>query len=165
MWKIFRKIDMKIILIGLVLLLSACSIKIYEQTQPKILIIKSPQIKFADLAYIRHSGQALELELFVAGKSIKKIAINHLICVNEGCMSKAAFNAEYLNAAYPSDLLQNILLSQAIYNGQNRVQTQNGFSQKIQTKDVDISYKVTGTQTFFKDRIKHIIIKIKEPFS
>lgn len=162
MWKVFRKITVKTLLISLLLFLSACSIKTYEQTQPKILIIKSPQIKFADLAYIRNTGQALELELFVAGKSIKKIAINHLICVDEGCMSKASFNEAYLNAAYPSDILQNILLSQAIYDGKNRVQTANGFSQKIQTEDVDISYRVTATKTFFKDKTKHIIIKIKD---
>ena len=153
---------MKYLLISFLLLLSACSMKTYEQTQSKLLIIKSPLLKFADLAYIRNSDDAIELELFVAGKAIKTIRINHLICVDEGCMSKAAFNEQYLNAAYPSGILQNILLAQPIYNAQNRVQTEDGFIQKIQTNDVDIKYKVTSKETFFKDKCKHIIIKIKE---
>lgn len=136
--------------------------KTYEQTQSKILIIKSPLLKFADLAYIRNSQDALELELFVAGKAVKRIAINHLICVDEGCMSKAAFNEQYLSAVYPSDILQNILLAKPIYNALNRVQTKDGFIQEIQTQEVDISYKVTSKETFFKDKRKHIIIKIKE---
>ena len=153
---------MKYLLISFLLLLSACSIKTYEQTQSKLLIIKSPLLKFADLAYIRNSDDAIELELFVAGKAVKTISINHLICVDEGCMSKAAFNERYLNAAYPSDILQNILLAKPIYKAQNKVQTEDGFIQKIQTNDVDIKYKVTSKETFFKDKHKHIIIKIKE---
>jgi len=153
---------MKYILVSLILLLSGCSVQTYEQTQPKILIIKSPLLKFADLAYIRNSKDAIELELFVAGKAIKTIAINHLICVDEGCMTKATFNEKYLSKAYPSDILQKILLAKPIYNGQNKLQVKDGFTQKIQTKNVDIDYKVTSKQTFFKDKMNHIIIKIKE---
>ena len=153
---------MKYILISFALFLSACSIKHYEQTQAKIFVIKSPLLRFADLAYIRNSEKAVQVELFVAGKSIKKIAINHLVCVDEGCISKSAFNARYLNANYPSDILQNILLAKAIYNGENRVQTDNGFVQKIQTKDVNIDYTVTDKVTRFKDRKNNILIKIKD---
>ncbi len=153
---------MKYIVIALMLLLSACSTKSYQQTQAKLLILKSPLIKFADLAYIRNNQNAIALELFVAGKSIKTITINHFICVDGACMPKAMFNEKYLNGAYPSGILQNILLSQGIYAGKNRVQTEEGFFQKIQTEDVDIYYEVTSTQTYFKDRKKHILIKIKD---
>ena len=144
------------------LFFSACSIKTYEQTQPKKLIIKSPLIKFADLAYIRHSERAIELELFVAGQSIKKIAINHLICVDEGCMSKDGFNEEYLSPAYPSNILQNILLGKPIYKAKNSLKTEDGFTQKIQTQAVAISYNVTSQEIYFKDKCNHIMIKIKD---
>jgi len=153
---------MKLILWTLVLLLSACSIKNYEHTDAKIIIIKSPKIKFADLAYIRNSADAIELELFVAGKSIKKIAINHLVCVNEGCVSKNRFNKEYLSRYYPEDILQNILLGHTIYDAENRVKLDNGFEQKIVHKHVNIMYKVTNKIISFKDKKSNIIIKIKE---
>ena len=153
---------MKYILLTFTLLFSACSIKNYEHTQSKIIIIKSPQLKFADLGYIRNSGDAIELELFVAGRSVKKITINYLICVDEGCMSRSSFNSEYLNAEYPDSLLQNILLHKPIYESQSLLRTNDGFEQKIKTNNVDITYRVNSNQTYFKDKQNKILFKIKD---
>lgn len=153
---------MRYLLITFVLFFSACSIKEYKYTQSKVIIIKSPKIKFADLGFIRNSENAIELELFMAGKSIKKISINHLVCVDEGCMSKSGFNKDYLNSSYPSDLMQNILLSKPIYASTNLVKTDSGFSQHIKNEDVDIKYKVDNKTTFFKDMKNNIILKFKD---
>ncbi len=136
--------------------------KNYEHTQSKIIIIKSPQLKFADLGYIRNTNDSIELELFVAGKSIKKIAINYLVCIDEGCMSRSNFNAEYLSSAYPDELLQNILLGRAIYDGVGKLKVDDGFGQKIKTNDVDIKYRVNSHEIFFKDKKNRIIFKIKD---
>ena len=152
----------KYFLVALALFFTACSIKNYKQTSSKIIIIKSPKIKFADLGYIRNSDKAIELELFLAGKAIKKIQINHLVCVDEGCMSKSSFNDEYLSASYPDELLQNILLGLEIYDGKNLVKTANGFEQHIKSENIDIRYSVTPSVTAFKDRKNRIIFKIKE---
>lgn len=153
---------MKYLLVALVLIFSACSVKDYKNTQSKIIIIKSPKIKFADLGYIRNSDKAIELELFIAGKSIKKISINHLVCVDEGCMSRSGFNEEYLHKSYPNDFMQNILLAKPIYDSINMVKTDSGFVQKIQNEDVNIKYKVDDKTTFFKDIKNNIIFKFKE---
>ena len=144
------------------LLLSACSFKNYEHSNSKILTIKSPQLKFSDLAFIRHSGDDVEAELFIAGHSIKKIAINYLVCVDEGCMSRSTFNEEFLNTAYPDNLLQNVLLGSPIYEGENRVRTVDGYEQNIETEDVNILYKVNAQAIYFKDRKNKILIKIKD---
>jgi len=66
---------MKYFLVVFVLLFSACSIKNYEHTSAKIVIIKSPKIKFSDIGYIRHTKDAIELELFIAGHVYKRIHI------------------------------------------------------------------------------------------
>jgi len=153
---------MKYILITIILLFSACSVKNYERTQTKVIIIKSPKLKFADLGYIRNSDKAIEMELFVAGKSIEKITINHLICTSEGCMSKSGFNTDYLNASYPDDILQNILLARPIYDGKNRAKTEVGFEQHIEDENVNITYRVSSQVTYFKDRKNRIIFKIKD---
>ena len=164
MWKIYTKIEMlsKYFLVILTLLFSACSIKNYEHTQTKIIIIKSPKIKFADIGYIRNSDKAVELELFFAGQAIEKISVNHLICTSEGCMSKSGFNEDYLNAAYPDEIMQNILLGNEIYEGKNRLKTDDGFMQEIKTNNVDIKYSVNSHQIFFKDKKNRIIFKIKD---
>ncbi|MBU0720855.1 hypothetical protein KJ877_05890 [bacterium] len=153
---------MKYIVLVFTLLFSACSIKNYEHTHSKILIIKSPKIKFADLGYVRNSSKSIELELFVAGQSIEKITINHLICVREGCMSKGGFNTDYLHPSYPAELLQNILLGQSIYEGKNRVKSNEGFEQYIKDEEVDILYKVSSDTVYFKDKKNKILFKIKD---
>lgn len=153
---------MKYAILVFLLLFSACSIKEYEQTKSKIIIIKSPKIKFADLGYVRNTGTAIELELFMAGKSIKKIEINKLICVDEGCMTRGGFNEDYLNESYPDDIFQNIILGLPIYDAKNMQKIQDGFIQKIQDENVNIKYKVTNKQIFFKDKKNKIIVKIKE---
>jgi len=153
---------MKYFLVVVVLLFSACSIKNYEHTSTKIVTIKSPKIKFSDIGYIRHTKDAIELELFVAGHVFKRIHINRLICLDEGCMSKSSFNAEYLSAAYPSSLLQNIILGKKIYDGQNSLKQEDGFIQRIKNSDVNIKYIVNSKEIYFKDRQNHILIKIKE---
>ena len=153
---------MKYILLIFILIFSACSSKSYDKTETKIIVIKSPKIKFSDLGYIRNSDTKIELELFIAGKCIKSITINHLVCTDDGCMSKSSFNEDYLNEAYPDDILQNILLAKPIYESVNLQKTTDGFTQEIKTHHVDISYRVDSHVTFFKDRKNNIILKIKD---
>ncbi|MCK4974689.1 MAG: hypothetical protein KAR81_05510 [Sulfurimonas sp.] len=153
---------MKYILLIFILIFTACSSRSYEKTETKIIIIKSPKIKFADLGYVRNSDEKIELELFIAGKCIETITVNHLICVSEGCMSKSGFNEDYLNEAYPDDTLQNILLARPIYDGKDLQKTADGFEQHVQNQHVDISYRVDSHVTFFKDRKNNIIFKIKD---
>lgn len=153
---------MKYLLIIFIFLFTACSIKNYENTQTKIIIIKSSKIKFADIGYIRNSDNAIELELFIAGSPVEKITINSLICTNEGCMSKNRFNEDYLHHSYPDDIMQNILLGNEIFSAKNKVKTDSSFEQKIKSRHVDIIYKVTPHAILFKDRKNKIIFKIKD---
>jgi len=144
------------------LFLSACSLKNYAHTESKVVIIKTPKLKFSDLAYIKHTGNAVALELFVAGKQVQSISIDYLICVDEGCMSKSSFNSEYLNSAYPDEILQNIILGKPIYGKRNFFKSSSGFEQSIQSESVDISYRVNTHEIYFKDRKNRIIFKIKD---
>lgn len=153
---------MKYLVLVFMLLLSGCSLKNYEQTQTKIITIKTKVFKFSDLGYIRNSDKHVELELFVMGKTAFKVSINHLVCTDEGCMSKSAFNEQYLNPSYPDTILQNILLGLEIYEGKNKEQTQDGFEQKIIDDGVDIIYRVSSKERYFKDKKNKILFKIKE---
>lgn len=160
--KIWYNSVMRYTLLIFALLFSACSTINYDKTETKIIIIKSPKIKYADIGYIRNSGNNIELELFMAGKSIRSITVNHLICTDEGCMSKSSFNKDYLNEAYPEETLQNVLLAKPIYDSVNLQKTADGFEQNIRDEHVDISYKTDSHVTFFKDTKNSIILKIKD---
>jgi hypothetical protein len=154
---------MKYLLFALTLFVSACSVKHYEITSTKLFTIKTSQMRFNDIAYLRHSGDAVELELYMAGQVVNKITINHLICVqNKGCMTKSQFNSRFLVEEYPSDILQHILLKKPIFEGQNLQKTKDGFEQTIQTNSVNIIYKVDAKRCYFKDKHNHILIKMKD---
>ncbi len=99
--------------------------------------------------------------MYVAGSLAQSISINHLVCLNTGCTSKSNFNKLFLNASYPDDLLQNIILSYPIYKGENRVEKSEGFEQKIQNENVNIIYKVTRNSISFKDKKNHILFKMR----
>jgi len=154
---------MKYFVVVVLLFFSACSIKNYEQTATKLVTIKTKKFRFSDLGYLRHTDDALQLELFMAGQVVKRIEINHLICVSdEGCISKKSFNEEYLSSAYPENILQNILLGKKIFGGINTQKSSFGFTQHILTQGVDISYRVSPKEIYFKDRKNHILFKIKD---
>ncbi|HIP20441.1 MAG TPA: hypothetical protein EYG70_04895 [Sulfurimonas sp.] len=143
-------------------LFSSCSIKNYEHSKSKIIIIKTKNLKFSDLGFVKNSANAVRLELFVAGQNIQNIEINHLICLNEGCMTCSSFNSEYLNENYPDTILQNIILGKAIYEQKNFQRNKYGFEQRIQNAEVDILYKVNQNEIYFKDKKNKILFKIKD---
>jgi hypothetical protein len=144
-----------------VVLLGGCALKEYHHSESKIIILKTPQIKFADTGYIRHNGDALQLDLYSGGHPIKRIEMNHLICVDEGCMTKSSFNTMYLHPSYPDDLLLHVSQGKKIFEGKNMIVNDLGFEQKIQSDGYSILYRVSADEIFFKDRANHIMIHFK----
>ncbi len=153
----------KIALFIIVFFLAGCSVKNYEMNVAKLIVIKSPQIKYGDLGYIRGQGNSIKVELYEMGNVVKSIEINQLICVDDGCMLKTVFNQKYLNSSYPADTLENVILSHAIYNGKNLRKLYDGYVQNIKDENVDISYEVTSKETRFKDSKNGILLKITSP--
>ncbi|MGB5964291.1 MAG: hypothetical protein WBF77_09400 [Sulfurimonadaceae bacterium] len=147
----------------LILLLSGCGARPFVQTDVATIILKTPKLKFADTGYVRSNDDLVALELFSAGQAVGKIEIENMVCVDgEGCMTKSSFNAEYLSAMYPDDILENILRSKPIFMGINLERTDEGFEQRIDDNVVDIRYTVREHQIYFKDRKNSVLIKIKK---
>ncbi len=144
------------------ILFSGCALKEYHKSEAKVIILKTPQIKFADTGYIRHNGDAVQLELYSGGQPVKRIEMNHLICVDsEGCLSKSSFNSEYLHKSYPDDLLLHVSLGKAIFEGRNLMKTDDGYEQKIKSKVYNITYRVNSKEIYFKDKANRILIRLK----
>ena len=146
----------------IVLVIGGCSSKHYSVSEPKIITIKSPKLKFADTGYIRHEGEAVEAELFTAGVKVEKISIDEKVCISAGCMSEEEFTREYLSAEYPTDTLRRILLGEPIFNGINTSEQCGGAkTQYIRNEKMDIVYRLKSDMTYFKDRNNGLIIKIE----
>ena len=153
---------MKYLLLLITLFFVACSTHTYEK-QSKMVILKTPKIKFADVAYISRGDDAVVLDLYVAGKALKNISIDGMVCVDgEGCMQKSSFNDEYLCSGYPADLLKNVLLGKPIYGGENIERSSGEFSQSIKNAEVNIRYIVNAHRIYFKDKTNNILISIKD---
>ncbi len=154
---------MKYFFLALIIVMSGCSTKEYISNTPKLLILKTPKIKFSDIAYIHKNNESVKVDLYMAGQVVKSIEIARLICVSkEGCISKSLFNKLYLNSAYPDTIMKNLFLSRPIYKGINLHSTQEGFIQEVNDSEVSIQYTVTPHATVFRDRKNHILIKIKD---
>jgi len=145
------------------LLLSGCGVKPFVKTDTATIILKTPKIKFADMGYIRSNNNLVALELFSAGQAVGRFEIENLVCVEgEGCMRKSSFNEEYLNVHYPDTLMEDVLRGVPIYDGLNISKNEHGFKQNILNEYVNIKYKVSENQSYFKDRSNGILIKIKK---
>ena len=145
------------------LLLSGCGARPFVDNHAATIIIKSSKIKFADAGYVRSNEDVVALELFTAGHAVGKFEIENLVCVDDqGCMTKSSFNETYLNRHYPDTLMENVLRAQPIYEGENLIENAHGFEQQIINEYVDIKYRVTARQVYFKDRKNRVLIKIKK---
>jgi len=142
---------------------TGCSTKHYSVSEPKIITLKTPKIKFADTGYIRHDETSVEVELFTAGVAVEKISIDSLVCVSSGCMSEETFVQEYLNRDYPRDTMRSILLGKDIFAGRGKEEMCDGrLFQFIRNDEMDIIYRRGKGEIYFKDRLNSLIVKIED---
>lgn len=147
----------------LIFLMGGCATKHYSISTPKMIVIKSPKLKYADMGYLRYEGDAVEMELFTAGVAVEKISIDKQVCVSAGCMSEEAFVKEYLYKDYPSDTMRRILQGEPIFGGNGTSESCGGVKfQNIRNDEMDIVYRRSPSQTYFKDRLNGLMIKISD---
>lgn len=148
----------------LILLIGGCASKHYTVSEPKMIALKTSKLKFADMGYLRREGDAVEVELFVAGVAVEKISIDHKVCVSSGCMSEEEFVKTYLYEGYPADTMRNILLGRDIFEGKGKSELCNGtLYQYIRNEEMDFVYRRKPAEVYFKDRLNGIMIKISDP--
>lgn len=146
------------------LFLGGCATKHFSISEPKMLTLKTPKIKYSDMGYIRYEGDAVQVELFTAGVSVEKITLeNDSVCVSAGCMSEEKFVKEYLNPDYPRDTMRRILQNTDIFNGVGKSEMCNGILyQYIRNAEMDIVYRRKAGEIYFKDRLNGVMIKIEQ---
>jgi len=151
------------ILLAIVFLFNACTTTPKKQ-ESAFIVMKTPKFKYADMGFIT-IGSVVKVEIYGAGQPLMSLEMNGMnICMSTfKCMEKKDFNREMLSSSYPDTILENIFSSKPIFNRDNFIKTNNGFSQKL-TKDgeYDISYSVKGNQRIFRDSLNKILIKVRE---
>lgn len=149
--------------IVILLLFAGCSLN------PKIdyfksvfVTLKTEKLKYSDAGFLKLQNQKIKLQLFNAGVVILDLTIKNNICINKICYKKESFNAQFLGFGYYDNFLSDILLKKPIYNGKNLKHEPYGFSQEIISDQVEIIYKVTEKNCYFKDKKSKLVIKLKD---
>ncbi len=115
------------------------------------------------MGYIRYDDDAVEVELFTAGVAVEKISIDRLVCLRTGCMSEESFVKEYLYKDYPADTMRRVLQGEPIFGGSGISESCGGVKfQNIRNDEIDIVYRRSPSQTYFKDRLNGLMIKISD---
>ena len=117
------------------------------------ILFMTNSFKFYDSGFINQNKKSISVKIFGVGMPILDMNIyKKSICLNGNCFKKDVFNNNYLSEFYPTEIMQNIMSAQPIFNSQNLIQEKNNFSQNIFQEDkFDIVYRVDEKQIYFKD--------------
>ncbi len=154
------KFTKSLFLLLFLLLLSACATKEYTKQESVFIVFKTPTFKHADLGFMYEGKDDLKVEIYSNGQAVMALEVGEEnICMSLfECMDKKSFNQKVLSAHYPVDILSHIFRGKAIFSGEKRVITRNGFTQKLtKTGKYDINYSVLNKHILFRDKINDIL--------
>jgi len=153
-------------LLSLLLLIAllGCTKPTYTHQKSAFILIKSNQLKFADMGFIYQGNQSTKVEIYASGQALLALRIyNNSICMDRyKCLDPQSFNQRFLVSYYPKEFLSNIFNQQPIFGSQNLIRSTNGFRQRIVTQDLNIDYWIKGSELYFKDYSNGVLIKVKE---
>jgi hypothetical protein len=146
----------------LLILLAGCSQKRdITFSLPYKVVIKTKDLAIADGGFLTKADNYKSLEVFSAGKIVLHVELNENACINNTCTNRLDFNKRVFGYSYYKNFLDDILDKKEIYGGKNIIKTNYGFTQNIKTKDFNIIYKVDEKSVYFKDKINHILLKLR----
>jgi len=100
----------------ILLFLSACSTKQKISSHSKIIIFKTPVLKFYDKGFITKYDDMIHLQVFEIGQIALDLKIyKDEVCQSTfECISSKEFNQKYLNSSYSDDFLYKLFLENNI---------------------------------------------------
>jgi hypothetical protein len=147
-----RKIKYFIFFLSLLFL--GCSYK----TTPVYAVVKTPFFKASDAGFLENGVNYKKLIIYKEGHiPIKIIIYKNSICLNENCFPKNEF-IKKLSFDYSKNLLDSIIEKKPLKNLGKITKLKNGFLQKNNR----FFYLITKNKVLFKDKLKKIVIMIKE---
>ena len=153
------------ILLYILMFIIGCTPKSYNKQKSIFIVFKTSSFKYADLGFLYENLDEIKVELYGSGEALFSLIIyKSSVCMTLfKCMNSESFNAKILSQYYPNNLLNNIFRGEKIFKGLNFQKSGNGFTQNINAfNKYNIEYTVLKKQIIFRDKINHILIKIKE---
>ncbi len=134
-------------IVFIILIFSGCYTKQPLKTQSVLVVLKTPDMKYSDMGFIKTFKDRCELEIYNFGQAILFLKVyENKICTSDlACTSAQSFNNEHFSKAYPSSFFYEVLQGKELSN-------MNG---------IEYTY-TTDNGIYFKDSKNNILIKIKE---
>ncbi len=152
----------KISFLILSLFLVSCSLKHnINFSAPYKIVIKTQKIAIADSGFIKKADGYKSIEIFSAGILALHVELGVDACINGYCTDRLDFNKRFFGYKHYASLLDDILDKKEIYGGAGKTKTEDGFEQRLETKNYSIIYRVAVKSIYFKDSLNHILIKLK----
>lgn len=129
---------------------------------PSTILIKTDGIKIFDTGFVENNQNSHTIKVLNLGVQILEIKIfKEKTCLDLNCYKRDVFNQKYLSSEYENDFLEKLVLKKPIFNGENLIKEERGFSQTIKRNSkFDITYQVNENEIYFKDKVNKILIKI-----
>ena len=148
--------------IFLLLLFFGCAYKYnINFSAPYKIVVKTKDIAIADSGFVKKADNYKSIQVFSVGKLVLHVELTQNACINGHCTNRLDFNERFFGYTHYARLLDDILDKKEIYDGIDKIKAPNGFEQNIKTKNYDIAYRVNDKSIYFKDKIHHILIKLK----
>jgi hypothetical protein len=156
-----KKILLTALFASLVFILNSCvgAMPEYKNSKSSYIVFKTRQFAYADMGFVAKADDEVKVEIYSSGQALVRLRITPTqVCMTKiKCMSAERFNKEYLGANYPKDTLFRVFRGEAIFNAEGKKDTSDGFIQKIDS----IEYEVSSSYIRFIDRAHGVKIEIK----
>ena len=116
-----------------------------QDSTTKAIFFSTKDFRFYDLGFVKSFANYTSLELFNAGVVLLKMdCYNNKICLNSTCYAKDSITRRFFGSDAFRDLdFIALLKGKEIFNGENKNNFSQGFSQTITRDSLKLFYKVT----------------------
>ena len=125
-----------------------------EKTTPKIIFFSTKDFRFYDAGLIKsYSNGDISLEIFNAGHLLLEFLVfKNRICLNQQCYAKNTISRKLFGNDGLLELdFKAILEGKEILGGKNKVVFNEGYEQRINDINYQITYQVTAQMISFKE--------------
>ncbi|MCI2236339.1 MULTISPECIES: hypothetical protein [Helicobacter] len=125
-----------------------------EKTTPKIIFFSTKDFRFYDAGLIKsYSNGDISLEIFNAGHLLLEFLVfKNRICLNQQCYAKNTITRKLFGNDGLLELdFKAILEGKEILGGKNKVVFNEGYEQRINDINYQITYQVTAQMISFKE--------------
>lgn len=144
-----------------IFIVSGCGIKQEISSSKAYLVtIKTPQMALSDTGFLNQGKEYAQLQIFSAGAVLFHLEVSKRICLDGRCLEKIEFNKHFFGTEHYAELMNDIIAKNALYDGVNRQETVDGFSQEIHLPQTSIVYRVQGDARYFKDSKQGILLRL-----